>query len=103
MHYTELEQVNDKLKEIVTELDEASSRTDDLEDAIGNPFGKSALRKKAGDFESRWDDKRRDLSRDIAKVQQHVQGIVDGLKNWDADTAKQFEVDVSGENAPRPV
>lgn len=102
VHYTELEQVNDKLKNIVTELDDAGSRADALDEAIAHPFGQNKLNDKAHEFESRWDDKRRDLSRDIAKVQQHVQGILDGMKNWDQDTAKQFEVDVSGQHDPRP-
>nr|WP_274637712.1 hypothetical protein [Microbacterium bovistercoris] len=103
MHYTQLEQVNEKLKAIITELDEASSRADDLDEAIAHPFGQNKLNDRAHDFESRWDDKRRDLSRDIGKVQQHVQGVVDGMKDWDHDTAAQFEVDVSGQHEPRPV
>ena len=102
VHYTELEQIGTTLKSIVCELTDAGSRADDLDDAIGRPFGQDKLNDRAHDFESRWDDKRRDLARDIQKVQDHVQGILDGLKDWDQQTARQFDVDVSGQHDPRP-
>jgi hypothetical protein len=103
VHYTELENINTKLKNIVAELGEASSRAHALGDAIAHPFGQYKLNDKAHEFESRWDDKRNDLCRDITKVQEHVQGVLDGMKDWDQETAKQFEVDVSGQHDPRPV
>lgn len=99
--YTEMSAVNDKLKRIVSELDEAGSRTDELAGAIGEPFSQPGLKDKAHDFESRWDNRRKDLSRDIKKVQEHVQGVLDGLKDWDQQTAAQFEVDATGEHEPR--
>ncbi|MBS1698801.1 MAG: flagellar protein FlgN [Actinobacteria bacterium] len=99
--YDELSAVNEKLKSIVSELDDAGSKTDAVQDAIGYPFGRDALRRKAGDFESRWDSKRSDLSRDIKKVQEHVQGVLDGCAKWDEETAKGMEVDATGEHGSR--
>lgn len=102
--YTELSQVNQKLKDIVTELEDAGSRTDELRDAIDKPFGRAQLSNAVHDFESRWDDRRRDLARDIKKVQEHVQGVLDGVKDWDTQAAAQFELDVSGEHTqPRRI
>jgi len=101
--YEELSAVSLKLKDIVSELEGASSRTDAVQDAIDSPFGKSKLKDEVGDFESRWDDKRHDLARDIGKVQEHVQGVLDGCKKWDEDTAKSMEVDATGQNPPRKI
>lgn len=96
--YDELSRVNDQLKAIVEELEQAASRTGDLEDAVGTPYGKTRLRSRVHDFEGRWDDKRKDLRSEIDKVQQHVQGVLDGLRDWDTDTASQMEIDVTGAN-----
>lgn len=102
--YTELNQVNEKLKRIVTELDEAGSRTDELQNAIGTAYPYRRLSDKVHDFEGQWDDRRRDLARDIKKVQEHFQGVLDGLEEWDSSTAAQFEVDATGDNhTPQPV
>ncbi len=102
--YTELEAVNGKLKDIVSELNDAGSRTDELCEAIGTPFYDGRLRDKADDFESRWDDKRKHLASDIDKVQKHVQGVLDGCKKWDEETAKHLEVDATGgASQPRPI
>jgi len=94
--YDELSRVNDQLKSIVEELNEAASRTDAVEEAVGTPYGKNRLRQRVHDFEGRWDDKRKELSGDIDKVQKHVQGVLDGLKDWDQQTASEMEVDVTG-------
>ena len=101
--YTELSRVNDQLKSIVQELAEAASRSDAVEAAIGNPYQKTQLRRKVGDFESRWDDKRKELATDIDRVQKHVQGVLDGLQEWDSQTAASMEVDVTAEHDARPV
>ncbi|QTV80223.1 hypothetical protein [Microbacterium sp. NIBRBAC000506063] len=103
VRYTELARVNTQLATIVQELNDAASRTNDLEAAIGTPYGKRELRQKVGDFESRWDDKRKELAWDIDRVQKHVQGVLDGLEEWDAQTAASMEVDVTDEHAARPV
>lgn len=85
--FEDLGTLNDYLKTIVAELEGAKSRADDLEAAIGDPFGRNELREAVEDFEDRWDDKRSELSADIKKVQEHVQGVLDGFKDWDVETA----------------
>jgi hypothetical protein len=94
--YTELNLLSLRLKAIVEELDGAVGRSEELEAAIGNPFGRGELRERARDFEERWDIKRGDLARDMQKVQEHVQGVIDGFSKWDAEAAAKFE---NGEDA----
>jgi predicted nucleic acid-binding Zn-ribbon protein len=89
--YDELRNVDDALKAIVTELKEASSRTNELEDAIDKPWGESKLKDAAHEFEGGWNDRRNALLEDIEKVQQHVAGVLDGFEEWDSDTANEME------------
>lgn len=104
VRYTELSEVNEQLRSIVQELNDAGSRTDAVQDAIGSPYGRTTLRSRVHDFEGRWDDKRKELSTDIDKVQKHVQGVLDGLRDWDAETASQMDIDVTGAHTEgRPV
>ena len=85
--YTELDELSTNLIAIVEELEGASGRADTLEHAIGDPFGRNRLREAVEDFEDRWNNKRKNLSTDIAKVQEHVQGVLDGFEAWDSETA----------------
>lgn len=85
--YTELDELNTKLKDIVAELEGAADRADALEDAIGDPYGKNRLREAVEGFEDRWNNKRKNLAADIKKVQEHVQGVLEGFERWDAETA----------------
>lgn len=96
IRYTQLTELNAQLLAIVEELDGAVGRSEALEAAIGNPYGRGELRDRAQDFETRWDIKRGDLARDMKKVQEHVQGVIDGFSEWDADAAAKFE---SGQDA----
>ncbi|QTX05517.1 hypothetical protein [Agromyces archimandritae] len=84
--YTELSELNRKLKDIVAELEGAEDRADVLEDAIGDPYGKNRLREAVEDFEDRWNNKRKNLAEDTKKVQEHVQGVLDGFTEWDRQT-----------------
>lgn len=88
--YSELKAVDESLKKIIEELKEASSRADDLEDAIGDPYGKNTLREAAEEFEDGWDDRRNALCEDIEKVQQQVAGVLDGFDKWDQDTTTEM-------------
>ena len=88
--YTELEEVNSFLLEILAELEGAEDRADQLEDAIGDPYGRNDLREAVEDFEDRWNNKRNDLTRGTKKVQEHVQGVLDGFLEWDQGTASGF-------------
>lgn len=84
---SELEQVVTELEAIINEFENAKSNSEALEAAIGNPFGKGELRDRAEDFESRWDDKRSQLTDGLKDIKDHVQGVVDNVQQWDADTA----------------
>jgi hypothetical protein len=85
--FDDLSTLNDYLKTIVAEFDGAEDRADVLEEAIGDPFGRSDLREAVEDFEDRWDDKRDELRDGIKQVQEHVQGVIDGFTDWDVETA----------------
>ena len=89
--YTELDEVNSHLKDIVAELEGAEDRADVLEDAIGDPYGRNDLREAVEDFEDRWNNKRKNLAEDTKKVQEHVQGVLDGFLKWDTETAAGLE------------
>lgn len=103
INYAVLRRTSNRLERIISELDEAGSLADELRDAIGRPFDEGALRDRVGDFESRWDTRRSDLVRDITKVHEHVVGVLEGVAEWDAETASQFDVDASGTtSATRP-
>ena len=87
----QLEQVVTQLEAITDEFDNATSNSEALESAIGKPFGEGKLRDKARDFEERWDDKRGELNDSLKGIKEHVQGVVDGIKDWDAQTAIQLQ------------
>jgi len=86
----ELEQVVTMLGSIITEFDKATSKSEALEAAIGDPFGRGDLKDKAKDFEERWDDKRNELKDSLEKVKEHVDGVVKGVSDWDSETAVQL-------------
>lgn len=85
-----LEQVVTDLEAIISEFEKATSLSEELEAAIGDPFGESKLREEAQEFEERWDDKRSQLKDGLEGVRDHVTGILDGIEEWDAETAKAF-------------
>lgn len=96
INYALLERTSNRLGRIIEELEDAGSLADELQDAIGRPFGHGALRDRAGDFEGQWNNKRNDLVRDITKIHEHVVGVLEGFADWDAETASQMDVDASG-------
>lgn len=94
--FDELRTAKGDLDDIIEEFENASSNATTLEHAIGNPFGKDKLREKAEDFEDRWNDKREDLTESLKKVRDHVKGVIDGVTDWDAQTAAKLDTpDVS--------
>ena len=88
---SELQTVRTSIDAIVDEFENATSSSEDLESDIGDPFDRSELRDQACDFEERWDDKRNDLKDSLKKVSEHIKGVIDGIENWDSETALQFE------------
>ena len=88
---SELEKVKTSLDAIVEEFDNASGNSEELEADIGDPFERSALRSKARDFEERWDIKRGELKDSLKEVSEHIKGVIDGVGQWDSETALAFE------------
>lgn len=91
VRFDDLGQLNDQLLAIVAELDAAGSRSDQLESAIGRPYGRSELTDAVSSFESRWNDKRNDLATGTKGVQENVQAVIDGFSDWDTETAAGFD------------
>ena len=89
--FDELLVLRQQLDAIVAELEAAGDRSNELEAAIGRPYGRSELLSKASDFESRWNDKRVDLARDMTKVRDHVQGVLEGFAEFDQEAAITLE------------
>ncbi|RYB96641.1 flagellar protein FlgN [Nocardioides glacieisoli] len=87
---SELEQVVTQLEAIITEFDNATSLSEELEKDIGDPFGESKLREEAQEFEERWDDKRGDLKDGLKGVKDHVDAVIKGVEDWDSETAIQL-------------
>jgi len=87
---SQLEQVVTQLEAIISEFDNATSLSEQLEAAIGDPFGESKLREEAQEFEERWDDKRGDLKDGLKGVKDHVDAVIKGVEDWDSETAVQL-------------
>lgn len=83
----ELETANTQLENIVDEFENAVSRSETLERAIGAPFQKTELRESAEDFETRWDVKRDKLKDGLSDVQEHLKAVIDGVNEFDAEAA----------------
>ncbi|GGI48215.1 putative nucleic acid-binding Zn-ribbon protein [Agromyces flavus] len=85
--YDRLADLDAKLQSITAELEQAAARADVLEGAIGDPFGRNDLREAVEDFEDRWNNKRKNLAEEVAGVQEHVHGVLEGFRAWDDETA----------------
>ena len=96
----QLNTVKDELTSITKEFEDAEDRADDLEDAIGDPYGRNDLREAAEDFEDRWNHKRDELKDSLTDVLEHIKGVVDNVEKWDTETAIQLSApEVKAEKA----
>ncbi|GGH42890.1 flagellar protein FlgN [Microbacterium album] len=84
---TDLRRVGRQLERIAKEFEHAVSVSDALESAIGTPFGRSELRRKAGDIESRWDIQRGRLAQQLTEVKEHVDAVVETVEGFDTEVA----------------
>jgi len=89
--YSELEPLQKALTDIITEFDEAGSRRNALQDAVGEPYGERKLHDAAHDFEGRWDDRRKALKDNCKTVQEHLDAVIKGFKDWDKQAADKFD------------
>lgn len=83
----DLEEIQASLQEITDEFADAVKRSEDLEAEIGTPFGRSELKDRVEDFETRWDIKRDNLAEDLGKVLEHLTAVIDGTNDADAEMA----------------
>ncbi|QMU97086.1 hypothetical protein FVO59_07495 [Microbacterium esteraromaticum] len=86
-----LRDARDTLKTAKSDFDDAASINDALEDAIGNPQGKSKLRDRVGWFEANWSGNRDDLKESIENVYKRLDGIIDGWDEWEAEASASLE------------
>jgi phage-related minor tail protein len=96
----QLNTVKDELAKITKEFEDAEDNADDLEDAIGDPYGRNDLREAAEDFEDRWNHKRDELKDSLNDVLEHIKGVIENVEKWDTDTAIQLSApEVKAEKA----
>jgi len=86
-----LRDARDILKTAKADFDEAASINDTLEEAIGDPQGKSKLRDRVGWFEANWSGNREDLTKSIENVYKRLDGIVEGWDEWEAKASAELE------------
>lgn len=79
------------LRASIEAFSEAASFTDDIEQAIGRPDDRGALRDKAHDFEGKWNDKRDALAENLQNIEEQLTSIIDGWDEWDAQTAADLQ------------
>jgi hypothetical protein len=75
----------------IAEFDEASEVARGLQDAVGRPDDRGRLRSKVDDFESDWNNTRNELKDNLDEIRGHLQDIVDGWRNWDAEAAAALQ------------
>ncbi|GAB3618685.1 hypothetical protein GCM10027416_32420 [Okibacterium endophyticum] len=88
---SDLERLNSSLKNIVNEFENAGSRGDELEAAIGNPHGEGALRDEVDRFEGAWNDRRDTLKEDVKSLQERVQDVAKAWADFDDEAAANLD------------
>lgn len=83
----ELQEMSDELGLIIEEFENATTRSEELEQAIGAPFGRTDLRDAVEEFETRWDVKRGDLKDSLSGVDEHLTAVIDGFEGLDSEAA----------------
>lgn len=91
LRLSDLQATEWQLAQIITEFEKASDRADDLEDAIGDPFGKSELREAAEDFEDRWNLKRDELKGGLEDIKEQLHVLVESFTKLDRQAAIQLK------------
>ncbi|WP_203581633.1 hypothetical protein [Microbacterium hibisci] len=102
--YSVLNELNGSLKQIIVEFEKANARSDDLESAIGAPYGKTRLRDRAHTFEEGWHVRRKALQEDLMTIQERVEKTGKEWESWDLEASKANEVEVDeAEHLPKAV
>ena len=84
-------ELDQALKDIVIEFEDAGSRTGSLLEAIGRPFGRTGLRDAADEFEGAWDDKRETLKGHLVDLQEQVAAVKDAWGELDLELQSSLE------------
>ncbi|PJJ73265.1 hypothetical protein CLV46_2851 [Diaminobutyricimonas aerilata] len=85
LNMQDLDEVNAGLKAAITDFKDATESNESAEEAVGRPDDRGELRSKVEAFEEDWNDKRGDLLENLEKLQEHLQGIIDGWQQFDQD------------------
>lgn len=83
--------LSDALAVIISEFEDAGSRTGTLVNAIGSPVGDSRLARAAEDFESEWDDKRETQRRNLEEMKKRLDDAREGWVQADRELAQSLE------------
>lgn len=86
-----LRDARDTLALAKTAFTDASSINDSLEEAIGDPHGKSKLRDRVGWFEANWSGNRDELLKMVENVHTALSSIVDSWDSWEAEATASLD------------
>ena len=89
--YGMLETLQERVSQIVEEFEQASARREDLVAAVGRPDGEERLQNAVSDFESQWDDRRKQLREGLETVRDNATMVLEGWKQGDQDIANGME------------
>ncbi|HET8867116.1 MAG TPA: hypothetical protein VFM87_02185 [Agrococcus sp.] len=89
--YGMLETLQERVSQIVEEFEQASARREDLVAAVGRPDGEERLQNAVSDFESQWDDRRKQLREGLETVRDNATKVLEGWKQGDQDIANGME------------
>jgi hypothetical protein len=91
LNFDDLKTMTENLGVFVKEFEDIGDSTDDVQDAVGRPHGKSELRDRVGDFESGWDGNREVIQDGLTNIHDHLKAIVDGFTETDQKLATTKE------------
>ncbi|WP_419818433.1 hypothetical protein [Glaciibacter flavus] len=91
LNFDDLKTMTANLAGFVSEFEQISNATDDVQDAVGRPHGRGELRDKVGDFESGWDGNREVIQDGLTNIHDHLKSIVDGFSDADRKLATTKE------------
>lgn len=92
----DLRTTSGQLTAIISELEAAASRQDDVENAVGTPTGDSRLKSRCHEFEGSWNDSRDKLLSKLKEVAERVKGTVDEVTKTDQDMANSMQQSSKG-------
>lgn len=87
LDFDDLTKMTADLGTFVTEFEHIEDSTDDVQDAVGRPHGRTSLRSRVGDFESGWDGNREVILEGLTNIHDHLKAIVDGFRETDVKLA----------------